>query len=252
MALRAVVLAAGRGVRMGGTLHKALIPIDDHEPLLHNLLAGVKWAGVDDLVVVTGHAAQEVQESVEKQWDSSEATFLFNARYASWGNFHSVRVAIDQSPGADLLVVNSDIVIHPEVFTRVRDKEAELVLAVEQRLALDDEDMRVRLSGDRVLAIGKNLKRAWGHGEFCGVSLLRSSAARLYADLATDAQWRGETSIYYEDIYARMLPRVDARAATVQANEYAELDDPRDLASVAEILAQHRDSLDETTSTPAP
>ncbi|HEY7875548.1 MAG TPA: NTP transferase domain-containing protein, partial [Actinomycetota bacterium] len=38
--LRAVVLAAGRGTRMGGGTPKTLLPIDGNEPLLHYILEG--------------------------------------------------------------------------------------------------------------------------------------------------------------------------------------------------------------------
>jgi choline kinase len=240
MATRGVILAAGRGIRMGGAAHKSLMPVEGNEPLLYYMLAGLKKAGISDLMVVTGHAASEVEEFVAKYWEG-EATFTFNPRYASWGNFHSLRVAIDQSPGFNLLAVNCDIVIHPEVLTRVLQQPGDLVLAIEKRLRLDDEDMRVRLSGDRVAGIGKHLPRAHGHGEFCGVSLLRPDAATAYQETATQIEWQGETGIYYEDVYARLLDAVDGRAAAVNAGEYAEVDEPANVAQAARVIQSHRD-----------
>ncbi|MGH2808943.1 MAG: NTP transferase domain-containing protein, partial [Actinomycetota bacterium] len=114
--LRTAILAAGRGVRMRDERPKTLIPVDDDRPLLHYLLEGLKSAGVKDLMVVTGYRASQIQEFVTGQW-SDDVTYVFNARWASWGNFHTVRMAIDQSPGFDLMTVNSDVMIHPEVFT---------------------------------------------------------------------------------------------------------------------------------------
>ncbi len=238
MATRGVILAAGRGIRMGGAGHKALLPINGHEPLLYYLLAGLKRAGISDLIVVTGHAAPDVQEYVTKYWEE-EPTFQFNPRYASWGNFHSLRVALDQSPGFSLLVCNCDIVIHPEVLARVASQAGDLVLAVERRLRLDDEDMRVELHGERVGSIGKNLTRARGHGEFCGASLLRPPAARAYQEVSSDLEWHGETQIYYEDVYARILEHVDARAAAVNPGEYAEVDEPANLIEAARVIERH-------------
>ena len=241
MATRGVILAAGRGIRMGGAAHKSLMPVEGHEPLLYYMLAALKSAGISDLMVVTGHAASEVEEYVAKYWEQ-EATFRFNPRYASWGNFHSLRVAIDQSPGVNLLAVNCDIVIHPEVLTRVLQQSGDLVLAVEKRLRLDDEDMRVRLAGDRVIGIGKDLTRAHGHGEFCGVSLLRSTAAATYQDVATQVEWRGDTHVYYEDVFAGMLDEVDGRWAAVNPGEYAEVDEPVNVAQAARVIQSHRDA----------
>ena len=238
MALRAVVLAAGRGVRMGGARPKTLIPIGDHEPLLYYLLKGVASVGVDDLLVVTGFSPADVHSYVDEHW-SGRATFVRNARYASWGNFHSVRVAIDQSPGLDLLVLNSDVVVHPDVLARTVDGIGDLMLAVQGKDRLDPEEMRVTLDGDAVVAISKELPMPESHGEFVGVSVLRPTAAGHYAHIATDLEWAAQTSLYYEDVYARMLDSVDARAARVDPGEYAEVDGADDVDAAEAVISTH-------------
>lgn len=239
--LRGVVLAAGRGVRMGGRTPKTLLPLNDREPLLHYILGGLRAAGVEDLLVVTGFEPGRIQEFVEQRWGGDEVSYVFNARYASWGNFHSVRMALDQSPGMNALVVNSDVIVHPDVYSRVAGTQGDLVLAVQKREPhrLDEEDMRVELQRDRVVSIGKTIKKARSHGEFAGVSLLRPPAAQLYANLATNLEWRSATTLYYEDIFGTMLPRVDARAALVGADEYAEVDTPADVEAAVGVIERH-------------
>ena len=238
--LRGAVLAAGRGIRMGGEKPKTLINVGDHEPLLHYILNGLKGAGVDDLLVVTGFKPESLTEYVDRHWGAEGVTYVRNTRYASWGNFHSARMALDQSPGFDLLIVNSDIVVHPDVFRRVADTEGELVLAVEQRYGLDQEDMRVRLDGNRVTDIGKDLEMQFSAGEFCGVSMLRGRAGDLYRDVATAIEWQRSSSLYYEDVYKQMLPRLDARYAEVRPTEYAEVDTPDDIRAAIDVIERHR------------
>ncbi len=239
--LRAAVLAAGRGVRMGGRRPKTLIPLGDEQPLLHYILAGLKAAGIKDLLCVTGFAARELEEFVTAQWED-KATFVFNARWASWGNFHTVRMALDQSPGHDVLVVNSDVIVHPDVYKRTIATWGDLVLAVQRRRRLDDEDMKVELDKEKVRDIGKGLKRTRSHGEYAGVSLLRPEAARAYSDEATELEWRAETDGYYEDVYRAMLGRVDARPAFLDEDEYAEVDEPADVQAALDVVSRHRDA----------
>jgi choline kinase len=229
---------------MGGAKPKAIMPLDDHEPLLHFLLKGLKRAGVDDLMVVTGFMPGAVTEFVNEHWGAEGVTYVRNTRYASWGNFHSARMAIDQSPGFDLMIVNSDIVVHPEVFTRTSEAPGDLVLTVEERFGLDAEDMRVRLDGRRVTDIGKDLEKQFSNGEFCGVSLMREPAQVLYKELATAVEWERSSEIYYEDVYRRMLGRVDARAAEVRPGEYAEVDLPEDVKNAIEVVERHRNAYD--------
>ena len=234
--VRAIILAAGRGVRMGGVTSKTLLPMGDHQPLLHYILAGLDRAGVRDLMVVTGFAAQDVAAFVTEHWAGDEPKFVFNARYASWGNFHSVRVALDQSPGTETLIVNCDVIVHPEVYRRAVEAPGDLVLAVQRRPRLDEEDMRVRLKGDRVVAIGKDLKMALSDGEYAGVSLIRPEAARAYLDFATDWEWTSDTDGYYEGVYAHMLPSLDTRAIEVKSGEYAEVDEPPNIEDATRVI----------------
>jgi L-glutamine-phosphate cytidylyltransferase len=237
---------------MGGVGAKTLAPIPGHQPLIHYIVEGLKRSGIIDLLVVTGHARRDVEGWVEEHWGAENLTFVFNARYASWGNFHSLRVALDQSPGWDVLAINSDVVVHPDVFRRTATEPGELVLAVETRSRLDGEDMRVELEGSRVRAIGKNISKARSHGEFDGVSLLRPPAAEAYLSLATDVEWTRNTSIYYEDIYQMMMPRTDVRAAFVAPGEYAEVDSPADLAAAVRVIEAHTDAWEQPASEGAP
>ncbi|HEX2057925.1 MAG TPA: NTP transferase domain-containing protein [Actinomycetota bacterium] len=238
--VRAVVLAAGRGVRMGGGLvPKTLLPMGDEEPLLAYILRGLQSAGVSDLMLVTGHGRDHVEKYVGEHW-SGETTFVFNARYASWGNFHSVRVALDQSPGRDVLVVNSDVVVVPDVYARVAGGDGDLVLAVQKKMRLDLEDMRVHLDRRVVRAIGKDVPMGLSHGEFAGVSLLRPDAARAYLHAATNQEWRGVTDVYYEDLYAAMIGAVRVTAVLVREGEYAEVDEPSNVPDAIEVIATHQ------------
>jgi L-glutamine-phosphate cytidylyltransferase len=236
--LRAAVLAAGRGVRMGGGTPKSLLPVKGNDPLLHFILRALQTAGIDDLLVVTGHRPRDVQAYVEENWNG-DARFIWNPRYASWGNFHSVRIALDQSPGSSLLISNSDIVVHPDVIRRTIAQDGDLVLAVQKRKRLDIEDMRVELAGDRVRDIGKALKLPRSHGEYAGISLVRPTAARLYQELCTTREWRAETDGYYEDVYRDMIGTIDVRASSVEAGEYAEVDTPEDLQAAIGVINQH-------------
>jgi choline kinase len=246
---------------MGAARPKTLIPLPGHEPLMHYIIEGLKSAGISDLLVVTGHGRTEVESFVRESWGDSELTFVFNARYASWGNFHSLRLALDQSPGLNVLAINSDVIVHPDVYLRTAQSPGDLVLAVERRRRLDVEDMRVELRGSSVRSIGKDITMARSHGEFDGVSLLRPRAARLYLSLATDVEWSRDTSIYYEDVFQMMMPtargglgrtaesaggglgrtaeEIDVRAAFVEPGEYAEVDGPADLAVAAGVVEAH-------------
>jgi choline kinase len=100
----------------------------------------------------------------------------------------------------------------------------------------------MRLSGDRVLAIGKDVKMPHSHAEYCGVSTLRPHAADVYADIAGRFEWMARTAVYYEDVYAEMIGFVDVRAMPVTPGEYAEVDVPADVDGAVGVIEHHYES----------
>lgn len=83
----AVLLAAGEGARMGGVA-KSLIRLQG-VPLINRQLIALSGAGVDEVVVVTGHA----REAVEAQVQSFPVTLAHNPVYTE-GQQSSVRVGL--------------------------------------------------------------------------------------------------------------------------------------------------------------
>jgi CTP:molybdopterin cytidylyltransferase MocA len=88
----AVLLAAGEGVRMGGVA-KSLIRLQG-VPLINRQLIALSGAGVDEVVVVTGHA----RDAVEAQVQSFPVTLAYNPDYTS-GQQSSVRVGLGALSG---------------------------------------------------------------------------------------------------------------------------------------------------------
>jgi molybdenum cofactor cytidylyltransferase len=83
----AVLLAAGEGTRMGGVA-KSLIRLQG-VPLINRHLIALSGAGIDEVVVVTGHA----RDAVEAQVQSFPVTLAYNPNY-QLGQQSSVRVGL--------------------------------------------------------------------------------------------------------------------------------------------------------------
>jgi molybdenum cofactor cytidylyltransferase len=94
----AVLLAAGEGARMGGVA-KSLIRLQG-VPLINRHLIALSGAGIDEVVVVTGHA----RDAVEAQVQSFPVTLAHNADY-KLGQQSSVRL------GLSSLAANFDAVL---------------------------------------------------------------------------------------------------------------------------------------------
>jgi choline kinase len=241
--VHAAVLAAGLSSRFGG-LQKALHRIGDRT-LLERSLDRLSAAGVASATVVVGHRRADVEEALRAV--GLDVHLLLNERYADWNNFYSVELVCDRLPPGEVLVVNGDIVYSAEALRSVlHPSGADLYLGVSDE-KVDQESMKVSVDGPRVVALGKTIEVSDAKGEFIGISRLGSAAREWYSSLSRWSRARGLTGHYYEDVYDGLCQNLVALRCSIDAAEWAEIDEAVDLPR-AQAVADRVDSAASTAA----
>jgi choline kinase len=243
--VKGVVLAAGPGRRLQpltAALPKTLLPLTNGRTILDLAVENLRSAGLQDVVVVTGFAAQHVEErapELETRY-SVRIELVFNDRAEEWNNAYSLWLAREAFQEG-VLLVNGDTV-HP---ASVEDKLVaargpELLLAVDDGKRLGEEEMKVVLSENgELLRISKDLDPLAAYGEYIGVALIEPAAAEGLSD-ALEATWRRDPSLYYEDGFQEFAERGGhCGVAPIGSVEWVEVDDHADLARAREIECRY-------------
>ena len=239
-----VVLAAGAGIRLQpltDALPKTLLLVDDDRSILDIALANLKQVGLEEVALVVGYAAERVSERVPQleRRHGLRLQLIFNPRAQEWNNAYSLWCARDAF-AEGVLLVNGDTVHPPAMEERLlAARGPEVVIAVDQDKPLGDEEMKVRLSPDGLLAhITKRMQPARADGEYVGLTLIEPAAAAPLAD-ALEATWRADPSLYYEDAFQRFADRGGrVGTALVGGVEWVEVDDHADLARARELACR--------------
>jgi choline kinase len=241
-----MVLAAGAGRRLHpltDALPKTLLEVDGEgrtilDVALHNLRA----AGLVDVVIVVGFAADRVRERVGdlERRHGVRIELVPNDRAEEWNNAYSLWLARDAF-AEGVLLVNGDTVHPPSIQTTLIEARnaADVVLAVDREKALVEENMKVQLTGEgRLRRIHKAIPVAEAHGEYIGVTLIEPAAAQPLAD-ALEATWRRDPSLYYEDGFQALVDRGGSvHGASIGSVAWVEVDDHDDLARAREIACR--------------
>jgi len=158
----AVVLAAGLGERLNGfsELPKPLVPVSGRS-LLERNVESLKAGGVEEIIVVLGHRAEEIQRSLahlpgvrfvlNPEWRSNSGLSLLAAREAVDGR-HFFLVMADHIVSPDVLIGLQAYVPNGHGYLAV-DANLETVYDVQSQI-------KVRLEGDQVVALGRDLQDA--------------------------------------------------------------------------------------------
>jgi dTDP-glucose pyrophosphorylase len=120
--VRAVVLAAGRGTRMGELSQdrpKHLIPLDG-KPVMEHVVLGLREAGIFDIVMVIGHLGHMIREHFQ---DGSKLGV--SIRYAiqdrPTGTGSAVHAARELAFDAPFLMAFGDLITVPETYRNLVD-----------------------------------------------------------------------------------------------------------------------------------
>jgi choline kinase len=237
-----MVLAAGAGRRLRpdtDSLPKTLLPVAGETTILDIALRNLAAAGLREIVVVVGHAADAIAERVPglERAHGVSLTLVPNDRAQEWNNAYSLWLARDHLT-AGALLVNGDTV-HPasvEKTLLASRGAAGVVLAIDDVKRLGDEEMKVVLGQRRLLArITKQLDPAQADGEYIGATLIEGSAAGPLAD-SLAATWQRDPGLYYEDGYQELVDRGgEIAVAPIGTVDWVEVDNHEDLRRAREI-----------------
>jgi choline kinase len=240
-----VVLAAGPGRRLlplTEALPKTLLPLSDGRTILDLALANLSATGAEEVVIVTGFAAERVQERVAdlERRNGVRIELVFNDRAEQWNNAYSLWLAREAFQ-AGAMLVNGDTV-HPSTVEErlLAARGPGVLLAVDEEKELGTEEMKVLVSEHgRLARIAKDVDPSAARGEYIGVALIEPSAAEPLT-AALEVTWRRDPSLYYEDGFQEFVDRGgDLGVAPIGTVDWVEVDDPSDLERAREIQCRY-------------
>jgi len=98
--------------------------------------------------------------------------------------------------------------------------------------------MKVTVSGSDIRSFGKGIELAASAGESIGIERILAPAAAPLFDALDAAIAGGESNLYYEDVYSRLIAagRLRAQAVPVGDLPWTEVDDFSDLERARELV----------------
>jgi choline kinase len=136
-------------------------------------------------------------------------------------------------------LLDSDIIFHAAILTRILSSPHVNTLALREGIPLGEEEIKVQLDGTgRVIRIGKGIPPAEAAGESIGIERFSSeTGSRLFAVLAR----RKERDEFYEESFQELMDTgEDLRTVVCGDLPCMEIDTPEDLRA-AELLARRID-----------
>ncbi|HXG01281.1 MAG TPA: phosphocholine cytidylyltransferase family protein, partial [Bacteroidota bacterium] len=156
-----VILAAGVGSRLRPLTDarpKCLLTVGG-KPLLQRALEALLAAGIHRCVIVTGYLGDQVERTVNNLHLSMDVEFIRNPAYNETNNNYSLWLTRPVVGGRELLLMDGDILFHPEIIRRLLASPYPDALVIRTSDTLGHEEIKCELDTQGVVKrIGKHLE----------------------------------------------------------------------------------------------
>ena len=222
----AVILAAGRGVRLGELglpRPKGFIELGG-QPIIERSLDRLSALGVERVVIVTGHQAQFYRSLAARR---PGIELVHNERYADSGSMYSLYLARDSVRG-EFLLLESDLIYESRALDILRAHAPEALL-VSGPTASGDE-VYVEASGERLTGLSKRRAELTGEviGELVGISRLSPACLGVMCAHA-EPMFRDTLRVEYEQALVAAAREMPVACPLVPDLAWAEIDDAQHL-----------------------
>jgi NDP-sugar pyrophosphorylase family protein len=234
---RALILAAGRGVRLmplTAECPKPMVPVGGM-PILARILRGLRAAGIDDAVIVHGYCG----EAIEQYFGSGDRVGMrlhYRAQRELGGTADAMRLACDLFDDEPFLLQWGDLLVDPANYPAIIDRfvSASVPPAVVLGVNWVEDPCAggaVYRDGDRVLRLAEKLPAgtAGTHWNIAGL-MIYTGAIWDYID-RTPRPETGEFYITYTMDY--MLQHEETITAFELLGERLHFTSPEDIAAAA-------------------
>ncbi len=104
--MNAIILAGGKGTRMGSDTPKPLMPVKGKAIIDHQIEYRNSFQCIDSIILALGHGAKEVQEYVTARYPNQNIVFSVEERPLGTGG--GLKLAMQKAESSRVLVLNGD------------------------------------------------------------------------------------------------------------------------------------------------
>lgn len=234
--MRAVLLAAGRGRRLGSAEPKSLIQIEGRT-LLDRHLTNMVEAGISKLTIVVGFQKEMIAAEIERLRPTLSVELIENDRFVH-GSIVSLQVASERLlDGA--IWMDADVLYPPALLRMLVESKHDNCVLLDGRSEESGEEMMVGVRDGRAQTIARRVGSAWDFaGESVGFTKVGPEGGRVMKRLLDEEVAAGRLDQEYEAAMARAFSEVPFGYERVDAFAWTEIDFEEDIVKARALARQ--------------
>jgi len=234
--MRAVLLAAGRGKRLGSASPKALVEIAG-KTLLERHIVNMQGAGITALTVVVGFEQQTIRDALAKITAPFPIDILVNPDFVR-GSILSLQTAVKAGHlDNGGIWMDADVLYPAELLRRLVTSRHENGVLIDPTSDETGEEMMVGFRGERANKIARRVGPNWDvAGESVGFARISAAGMRVLRRILDEEIAAGRVDQEYEGAMDKAFAELAFGFERIDDLAWTEIDFPSDIEKAMSLL----------------
>lgn len=236
--MKAVIVAAGRGKRMGNltdNIPKPLLKLGK-DTLISRSVKILKKNRIDEIYIVVGYLKEKIEEAL-----GSQCNYIFNPFWKTTNNMLSLWFAKPFVRSRNFLYLHGDLVYEKILIRKIlHHKKGDLSLLVDHR-EVDREAMKVKVKNGKLIESKKEIPIKEAYGEWIGITYFSKQGSKAYFDIVDTIASDPETFRKYDTFAFTSMARngLDVRVVNSNPHFWKEIDFGEDYLIAKDYFSKH-------------
>lgn len=174
--MKAFILAAGIGKRLGQVHPKCLLKLPSDETILGNQVRLLRNNGIKEIIVIVGFKKEMIVELYP------DLIYVYNPLYHTTNTSKSLLCGLKKFMEDDILWLNGDVYMEDKVIKKILQGNVSAIGVNKQKCGVEEVKYRSNQNGF-ITRISKNVKKA--EGEAVGINKLMKSDYNMLVNKLT-------------------------------------------------------------------
>lgn len=240
--VKAIILAAGTGSRMGGLTSrtpKSLLKIGKYT-ILEMMLSHIQSCGISEIAIVLGHQQNQIKYYIMHVFPHLDVSFIVNDKYLETNTAYSLLLTKAFVDNSAFIKFDADVVFERRILKNLLLSPHENCLCIDQDISLDQEEVKVILNNNGLVCqVSKMIAPADALGESIGIEKFGAKAANdLFDELTLMMQEKAHYQNYYEAAYENLIHQgTPLHALALNGLTWIEIDTPEDFIQALRLFS---------------
>ena len=237
--MKVIILVAGKGERLmplTKNTPKSLLELGNGETILERQLQSIKKCNVDEVVLVVGYKAEQVEAKIKDITDI-KIKAVYNPFFDVSNNLVSAWMAREDMKD-DFIILNGDVIFKHSVLRDLLNVDQEITMVIDHKQSYAEEDMKVVVEGDKVIEVSKKIPDDRSNSESIGMIKFQGKGKDKFLSIL-DMMVRDKENLnkfYLQAMQQVMDDRFPVNYSECSEEDWSEVDFHPDLTTIRNNL----------------